>query len=163
MPIQDKPKVYVESSTISYLTSRPTQNIVIAAKQKLTHDWWNQRGKYELFISETVIEEITKGDLKAAEARLHIIDEFTILPLTETVDILTDALLESQAMPKKAKLDASHIAHAAIHDMNFLITWNQKHIATEKNRKMIEAIIEAFGFRTPRLFTPETHLIYEET
>ena len=161
--VSDKPKVYVESSTISYLTARPSRDVVVSAKQKLTHEWWNQRDRYELFISNTVIEEITMGDPEAAEARLKIAKKFTILPLTEMVERLTDALLESEAVPEKSKLDASHIAHATAHCMDFLITWNQKHIATDKKRKQIEVIIEKFGFQPPQLLTPERHIIFEET
>ena len=66
----DKPKVYIESSTISYLTARPTRNIIVDAKQELTRDWWDRRDRYELFISETVVEEIADGDPDAARLRL---------------------------------------------------------------------------------------------
>jgi hypothetical protein len=159
----DKSKIYVESSTISYLTARPSRDVIVKAKQKLTHKCWNQRNNYNLFISNTVIEEIMMGDPEAAEARLKIAKELTVLPLTETVEHLTDALLESGAVPEKSKLDASHIAHAAVHHMDFLITWNQKHIATDKKRKRIEAIIEEFGFKPLPLLTPERHMIFEET
>jgi len=158
-----KPKVYIESSTISYLTAWPSRDIVVNARQKLTHEWWARRNRYELFISSTVIEEITDGDPEAARARLEIVKGLAVLPLTTAVERLTVALLKAEAVPEKSKLDASHIAHAAVHGMDFLITWNQKHIATDKNRKQIEAIIEEHGFIPPRLLTPERHLIFEET
>ena len=158
-----KPKVYIESSTVSYLTARPSRDIVVGARQKLTHEWWNRCDRYELFISNTVIEEIADGNPEAAEARLEAVKGIVILPLTEMVERLTDALLESGAVPEKSKLDASHIAHAAVHGMDFLVTWNQKHIAADKKRKQIEAIIEGFGFIPPQMLTPERHVIFEET
>lgn len=157
-----KPKIYVESSTISYLTAWPSRDIVVNAKQELTRQWWKQRDRYELFISNAVIEEIAEGDSEAAEARLKAVEGIAVLPPTEAVERLTDALLDAGAVPENSKMDASHIAHAAAHGMHFLITWNQKHIATDRKRKQIEAIIEEFDFKPPRLLTPERHMIFEE-
>jgi len=158
-----KPKIYVESSTISYLTARPARDIIINAKQELTRVWWGQRDHYELFISEAVLEEIAEGDPQAAEARLRIIQGITVIALDEHVERLARALLASDAVPAEHKLDAYHIAFAAVHKMDFLVTWNQKHIATEKKRRLIETIIEGFELKPPKLFTPEQHLIFEET
>lgn len=162
-PTSAKPKIYVESSTISYLTARPSLNILVNARQELTRQWWERQNRYELFISNAVIEEIMEGDPVAAEARLKKVEEISVLPLTESVERLSGTLLNAGAVPENSKLDASHIAHAAVHGMDFLITWNQKHIATDKKRKQIEAVIEEFGFKPPRLLTPERHIIFEET
>lgn len=160
---QKKPRVYVESSTISYLTARPTEEPLRKAKQIFTRMWWERRGFYDLFISQAVVNEIGEGDPEAAEARLDVVRGIPLLSPIKEIQQLTDALLKSGVVPHKVEADALHIAYAAVHGMDFLITWNQKHIATDKKRKQIEAIIDEFGFRAPRLLTPERHLIFEET
>lgn len=162
MPIA-KPKIYVESSTISYLTARPSRDIIINAKQELTRQWWELRNRFELFISDTVIEEISEGDPNAVEARLEIIAGISVLLLDDNVDRLAKHFLTSNAVPGNSGADARHIAFAAVFSMDFLITWNQKHIATDRKRKQIEAIIEEFGCKSPKLLTPERHIIFEET
>ena len=159
----DKPKVYVESSTISYLTARPTEEPIRKAKQILTRRWWERRESFELYISQTVVDEIRKGDPEAAKLRLQAIKEIPVLVLDDDVKRLVSGLLTSNAVPSHLEPDAQHIAFSSVFEMDFLITWNQKHIATEKKRRQIEAMIEGFGFEPPRLLTPEQHLIFEET
>lgn len=156
-----KPTVYLETSTISFLTSRPSEHPVSRGKQILTEQWWAQREKFDLFISQTVFEEIVLGDPKAAEERLTVVENIRLLPLTPAVQNLADALIDSRAIPREVRLDANHIACAAVHGIDFLITWNQKHIASEKKRDQIRAIISEFGFRPPRILTPEAHLLEE--
>jgi hypothetical protein len=163
MVTQGKPKVYLESSTISYLTARPTDEPIRKAKQILTRRWWERRESFELYVSETVIEEIEDGDQQAAKLRLQAIKGIPILPLDENVKQLAETLLMLAAMPSRLRADARHIAFASIFDFDFLITWNQKHIATDKKKRQIEAIIEGFALKPPKLFTPEQHLIFEET
>lgn len=158
-----KPTVYLETSTISYLASRPTEEPVSRAKQILTHRWWEQRNKFELFISEMVSEEIVLGDPKAAEERLTVVENIWLLPLTLAVQNLADALIDARAIPREVQPDATHIACVAVHGIDFLITWNQKHIASEKKRDQIRAIIAEFGLRPPRILTPEAHLLEETT
>ena len=157
-----KSKVYIESSTISYLTAWPSRDIVVNAKQKLTHDWWTQRNRFEMFISETVIEEIEEGDPQAAEARLRIVVGIPILQVNESVKSLARTLLQTGAIPPKSEADAVHIACATMYEMDFLITWNQKHIATDARRHLIEAAVSDSGFLLPRLLTPEQHLLTME-
>jgi len=162
MATLDKPKVYLESSTISYLTARPTEEPIQKAKQILTRRWWEQREKFDFYISQTVLDEIEKGDSQAAEARLDIVREMSILAVNEKIKPLAQDLLRARAIPKKSEADAEHIAYSAIYDMNFLITWNQKHIATNANRRLVEAVLLDAGFRLPRLLTPEQHLFLME-
>ncbi len=162
MNLPEKPKIYVESSVVSYLTARPSQDIVVRARQELTRRWWERRNRYALFVSNTVLEEIGEGDTAAAKKRLEITKEMPLLPLTQAIEFLAEALVDTKAVPKKCEVDAEHIAYAAVHGMDFLITWNQKHIATDQKHKMIEAVIEENGFRPPKLLTPERHIIFEE-
>ena len=117
----DKPKVYVESSTISYLTARPTDEPIRKAKQILTRRWWEQREKFDFYISETVLDEIEKGDSVAAEARLDIVQEMSILEIVEAIKPLAQDLLQAKAIPAKSEADAEHIAYSAVYDMDFLI------------------------------------------
>lgn len=157
-----KPQVYVESSTISYLTARPTEEPIRKAKQILTRQWWERRESFDLYISQTVLDEIAKGDKVASNLRLLLAGEMTLLELDERIGTLTGLLLTAGALPIHCEADATHISYAAIHGMDFLITWNQKHIAADMKRKLVEAIIDGFGLTPPRLLTPEQHLLYEE-
>jgi len=162
MATLDKPKVYLESSTISYLTARPTDEPIRKAKQILTRLWWEQREKFDFYISQTVLEEIADGDTQAAEARLEIAKDIPILESNDKIKPLAHAFLRAGAIPAKSVADAEHIAYSAIYGMDFLITWNQKHIATNANRWLIEAVLLDAGFRLTRLLTPEQHLFLME-
>ncbi|MCL2624989.1 MAG: type II toxin-antitoxin system VapC family toxin [Planctomycetaceae bacterium] len=159
----EKPKVYVESSTISYLTARPTEEPIRKAKQILTRQWWERRESFDLFISQTVLDEIAGGDKAASNLRLRLASELALLELEDRIGTLAGLLLKSGSLPVHCEADATHIAYSAVHGMNFLITWNQRHIASEKKRKLVEAVIDGFGLMPPRLLTPEQHLFYEET
>jgi len=158
----DKPKVYVESSTISYLTARPTEEPIRKAKQILTKQWWEQRDCYELFVSRVIVEEIERGDKSAADLRVDSIQGIQFLQPNTDSERLTRGLLESGAFPRNVEMDASHVALAAVHGMNFVVTWNQRHIASNAKRLQIEAIIQGFGFQPPRLVTPEQLLLEME-
>ncbi|MGL6225056.1 MAG: type II toxin-antitoxin system VapC family toxin [Thermoguttaceae bacterium] len=157
-----KPKIYVESSTISYLTARPTEEPLRKAKQIYTRMWWEKRERYDLYISQTVLDEISEGNTDAAKVRLEAVDGLTILPPVQDIKRLTEVLLDTGTVPKKVENDATHIAYAAAYGMDFLITWNQKHIATDYKMKQIEALITGFGYKPPLLTTPERYVIYEE-
>ena len=163
MRISDRPKVYIESSTISYLTARPTEEPIRKAKQILTRRWWQHRESFDLHISQTVIDEIELGDPNAAALRVQAVEGIPLLPLDDKVVRLAGTLLAVEALPSHSKTDAEHIAYAAVFGMDFLVTWNQRHIATDKKRRQIEAIIEGFGYQPPIIITPEQHLFFMET
>lgn len=158
----EKSRIYVESSTISYLTARRSRDIVLNAKQELTHEWWELRDRFDLFVSETVVEEISEGDPEAAEARLQVVQGIPLLVINEAIKPLAQALLRAGAVPIKSETDAVHIAYSAVYEMDFLITWNQKHIATDARRRFIEDVLLDSGFHLPRLLTPEQHLLTME-
>ena len=162
MLMQDKPKVYIESSTISYLTARPTEEPICKAKQILTRQWWQRRESFGLYISQTVIDEIRLGDKIAAGLRIDAVRGMLVLELVPAIQSLAQALLQTRAIPEKSEADAVHIAYAAVHSVDVLLTWNQKHIATDMKRRLIEAVILDSGFRLPRLLTPEQHLLSME-
>ena len=163
METSGKPKIYVESSTISYLTSRPTEEPIRRAKQIFTRQWWELRNSFDLYISETVVDEIRLGDKVAASLRIDAVRGIPILELVSSITPLAQTLLRTGAIPEKEEADAVHIAYTAVHGMDVLLTWNQKHIATDAKRRLIEAVILDFSLRLPRLLTPEQHLLSMET
>lgn len=158
----DKIKVYIESSAISYLTSRPTEDLIRKAKQFLTRSWWDLRDRFDMYVSETVLEEITEGDPAAAELRMAVVKDISILGYNEQVESLAQSLLRTGAVPANSEADAYHIAYAAVYGMEILLTWNQKHIATDARRRHIEIVIIDNRQRVPRLLTPEQHLLAME-
>ena len=119
-----KKRVYVESSVISYLTARPSTDIVKLTKQTQTRMWWERRGAWELFISSAVLDEIQDGDRGAAQRRLDAVDGLSNLNNTKEMDALAEGLIQDGILPGKAKFDALHIAIAALSGMDYLVTWN---------------------------------------
>ena len=112
-----------------------------------------------MYISQTVIDEIRLGNTVAAGLRIEAVKGIPSLELVPSIQPLARALLQTGAIPEKSEADAVHIAYTAVHRMDVLLTWNQKHIATDMKRRLIESVILDFGFRLPRLLTPEQHLL----
>jgi len=148
-------RVYLESSVISYLTARPSNDILKLAKQVLTKDWWKTRHQHDLFVSQTVIDEITRGDPVAAERRVQAIAGIERLGRTPTIANLVDALVDSKAVPAESRDDAVHIATAAFHSIDYLLTWNQKHIVNKHQQRQIDEMIQSYQLTPPLLLTPE--------
>jgi hypothetical protein len=126
-----KRSVYVETSIVSYLGGwLHPKDLVVAANQRLTRDWWNRhRRLFDLFASAIVVDEAMKGDAARASERLVAIAEMTMLDVTPAARNLASDLLSQTRIPRKAEIDALHIAIAAIHGMDYLLTWNCTHIA----------------------------------
>lgn len=157
-----KESVYIETSLVSYLVAKPSRDLITAARQQLTIEWWeNQRQNFDLFASPVVIEEARAGDPNPAVKRLEYLDKLTILSVTPEADELAQALIQKHALPGKAAQDALHIAVATIHGMNYLLTWNCKHIANAHLRGAIETTCRLAGYEAPKLCTPE-ELSYQE-
>jgi len=150
-----KPTVYIETSIISFLTSRPSRDLSMLYHQQVTRDWWeNCREKYHLYISDPVYTEIAKGDASASTLRLEAVRGIELLPTTPEVDDLAQELLDSHSLPAKAATDAYHIAIAAYHGMDFLLTWNCKHIANPFAERHFRRIITQNGYQYPVITTP---------
>ena len=148
--------VYIESSVISYLTARLSQDVVITARQAITENWWeNHKSKYELFISGLVVQEISKGDHEAAEKRLKAIAGIPLLGTSEEAVKLAEELLAQGAVPPNSEEDALHIAIAAASGISFLLTWNFKHINNAHTKTIISSVVEEHGFICPMLCSPE--------
>lgn len=151
-----KAKLYLETTIPSYLTARPSRDLIVAAHQQIAHEWWEKRRhNFEMFISQFVIDEAGQGNEEAAKRRLKLLSEFELLDITEEVTHLASAILKSGAIPQKAATDAAHIAIATIHNMQFLLTWNCTHIANAEISTNIKAVCESQGFECPVICTPE--------
>ena len=149
------PKVYVETTVISYLAASPSRDIVVAAHQQLTREWWERRDRFELVVSQAVVDEVSRGDPSVAARRLALLAQIPLLDLGDNVNEFARELLRSGAVPAKANLDAVHIAVAAVNHVNYLITWNCTHIANAALRGKIEEACRGAGLPTPTICTPE--------
>jgi predicted nucleic acid-binding protein len=148
--------VYIETTVISYLTARPSRDLVIAAHQQITRDWWEiALPNFDAFISPIVLEEIARGDIRAAQLRLEQVAAFPVLELTPEIRIIADAYFDAVQIPEKARLDSYHLAMAAWHGLDFLVSWNCTHIVSGRVRRIIETINTQSGIHTPVICTPE--------
>ena len=125
------------------------------AHQQITHDWWERRKDFDLFVSQAVILEAGRGDSNAAARRLAAVEDAAVLEVTEDATTLAEAFLEQNALPLKAALDALHIAVAVVTGMDYVLTWNCAHIANATMRTRIETICRSEGYEPPVLCTPE--------
>ena len=150
-----RPTVYIETTIISYLTAWPSRDIVVLAQQQLTTQWWqDQRGDFDLFTSQFVIDEATAGDPTAAASRLASLVGIPLLAITPDVVPLASRLLADGALPQKARLDALHLAMAAANGMQYLLTWNCKHLANATLWRRMEQTCLAAGLIAPAICTP---------
>lgn len=150
-----KRTIYLETSVISYLTARPSKTIIGAAHQQITLAWWELRHLYELFVSESVLRECAAGDPDAAEKRLAIVSNVPLLTITEQAVDIAEALVSERIVPSKAAEDALHIAIATLNRVDYLLTWNCKHIANPEIQRNIAAHLEKSGLFLPFICTPE--------
>lgn len=148
--------VYVETTIISYLASRPSRDILVTAHQQTTYEWWTLRRKeFQCYISQVVIDEIQAGDNQAAEKRKEEIDHIAVLETTIEAELLAEAIIDGEAIPKKAVRDAAHIAIAAVNDMDYLLTWNCRHLANAQIIRKVSTICITRGYNMPVICTPE--------
>lgn len=147
--------VYVETSIVSYLTARPSRDVVLAAHQTLTRKWWRGRTAYQLRVSQLVHDEAGEGDERMRARRLRALQGIPVLPLTDPATRLARELVRQGALPEKATVDAFHIGIAAAHEMTYLLTWNCKHLANATMRGTIEAVCRSEGLVPPIICTPE--------
>ncbi len=148
--------VYLETSIFGYLASRPFKEQISAANQQLTINWWNnQRPKYELFVSPVVKQECDDGDPEAAKERAVFLAGIPLLTYgDETIEVAV-RLLKEVRLPEKASADTLHIAIAATHGIDYLLTWNCRHIANPSLRRKIEGVLKSANFATPIICTPQ--------
>ena len=149
------PTAYIETSVISYLTALPSRDVVIAAYQQVTREWWRTaRNRFEFVASELVLREAAAGDSAAARARLAELKAVTLLEATDDAAKLTQKFLDLGAIPRKAAEDAAHIAIAVTNGADYLVTWNFRHIANAVLRSRIEHVCRQAGYEPPIICTP---------
>jgi len=154
-------KVYIETSVISYLTARPSKTILGAAHQQITLVWWENSNQYELLVSESVLRECEAGDPDAAKKRLDVLTDIPLLLISEQALNIAVALVEQGIVPSKAAEDALHIAVATVYGVDYLLTWNCRHIANPEIQRGIAAYLDQIGLFLPFICTPE-ELLGEE-
>ena len=149
------PTVYIETSVLSYLAARPSRDVVLAGYQQVTREWWtNARERFELVASELVAKEARAGDADAARARVELLESVTLLDATDDAVELTRKLLDLGAVPWKAADDAAHIAIAVTNGIDYLVTWNFRHIANAAMRSRIERACRSAGYQPAIICTP---------
>lgn len=157
-----KKRVYVESSVISYLTARPAKKPILRLRQLITVDWWTHRRHWDVFVSTVVLREIRNGNLEAAIKRLEKTDGLPVLPESDEASRLANRLVAVDAVPEKALDDALHIAIATVSGMDYVLTWNMRHLYNpDRIGKLYKTIWET-GYKPSVLSRPDELLeIYQ--
>jgi len=149
-----KPSVYLETTIISYLAARPSRDVITAAYQKITVEWWATRDAFRLFVSERVIHEANAGNATMAAKRLQFVEGIASLSMTDETTSFAKLILQSTSLPAKAAEDALHIALASVHEIDFLLTWNCKHIANAVLIRKVAELCDQCGYKWPVICTP---------
>jgi predicted nucleic acid-binding protein len=148
--------VYLETTFISYLVARPSGDVIVAAHQQTTRDWWNtRRNDFQCNVSQVVIDEASAGDPAEIQKRLDVIRDLRVLEVTVSSQSLAQSIIDSGVMPPRAVRDAAHIAVAAVHGIDYLLTWNCRHLANAQMMRRIEEICTRLSKRMPLICTPE--------
>jgi hypothetical protein len=151
-----KARVYVETSVVSYLTARPSRDVVAAGHQQISLDWWeHRRNDFEIVASQLVVKEAGQGNPEMARRRLELLAALPLLEVTEAAQELAIAIVQKGLLPKTAYPDALHIGTAAVHEVDYLLTWNCAHIANAEILPRVALICESFGLALPYICTPE--------
>ena len=147
--------VYIETSVVSYLTARPTADLRAAARQMDTAEWWEtQRGRFDLRTSGVAINEAGKGDREAAARRLAALRGIPVLAVTEAADELSERLVREGAIPARAVNDAVQVAVSAVHGVDFLLTWNFRHLDNAETKPVMRSVCARYGYACPEICTP---------
>ncbi len=150
-----KQKVYIETTIISYLAARISKNTIVAGRQVLTQEWWDQcRCLFDLVVSELVFQEAADGDPEVSRKRIDYVSEINSLTISDEAVQLAEALVLKGGIPQQFGEDALHIAICATNGIDFLLTWNCKHLANAKLRYKIQEIVENEGYQCPVICTP---------
>ncbi len=148
--------VYLETSFISYLVARPSRDTIVAGHQQTTQDWWaNRRSIFDCSISQVVIDEASAGDPTEVQKRLNIVVGLPSLDVTTDAESLTQAIMSAGILPPHAFQDATHVALCAVHGIDYLLTWNCKHLANAQIKRRIEVVCTKLGYRIPIICTPD--------
>jgi hypothetical protein len=158
-----KQKIYIETSIPSYLTARVSTIFLAVARQVMTRLWWNERSRFDIYVSEYVLKEIGRGDPRVAELRAAAIAGIPLLADTLEVKALAERLVRDRVIPESNKADAEHLAIASVHKMDALLTWNQKHLSGVFQQRKLDAAIVKAGYSAPILAKPYDFKLKEES
>ncbi|MBD3239015.1 MAG: DNA-binding protein [Chitinivibrionales bacterium] len=151
-----KGTVYLESSVVRHYANRGSRDIVVAAYQEITRTWWeDELPKYDVFISQFVLDEVARGNPEAATARMKAVAGFALLELPDQAMELAERHLAQVSIPRDSRIDAFHISVAVANGMDYIVSWNFHHIANVFVKKQIRRVNDAFGLETPMICTPE--------
>jgi predicted nucleic acid-binding protein len=147
--------VYIQTSIVSYMAARPSRDLLIAACQEATHTWWHDhRHRYEIYTSQLVIAEAGRGDPELSSKRLAYLKDIPQLRIMSEIRDMATALVEQGALPRKAEADALHIAAAAVHHIDLLLTWNCRHIDNPSTKPVVRSACTAQGYLCAEVCTP---------
>ena len=150
-----KPRVYIETTVVSYLAARLSRDATIANRQRLTQQFWYEHAdRFDFITSDAVLDEIEEGDKTLSQRRIHLLRPLTVFETIPTASELTQALLDPGAIPRSSQTDAKHIAIAAVYNIKYLATWNYKHIVNVYKRQHIEQVCRDKGFQPAIICTP---------
>jgi hypothetical protein len=148
--------VYIETTFLIYLVARPSRDLLVAAHQQATRDWWHERRReFECYVSQVVLDEAAAGDPDEAKLRMQITNDFPVLEITEEAESLAARIMASGAIPFNAVRDAAHIAVATVNHMDYLLTWNCKHLANAQIIRRVAVVCNRAGYDMPVICTPE--------
>lgn len=149
-------RLYLETSVVSYLTARPSADLLAAAHQLVTARWWDlRRSVFDVWTSELVLEEAARGDAAAAARRIGALEGIPLLKVTREASDLASEIVRAHLLPDRAFPDALHIALGAVHAVDYLPTWNCTHIANAELLPRVTVLVQAAGFPMPFVCTPE--------
>ncbi|OGV69540.1 MAG: hypothetical protein A3K19_13975 [Lentisphaerae bacterium RIFOXYB12_FULL_65_16] len=151
-----KPSLYMETTIPSYLAAWPSRDLIVAAHQQLTHDWWQRRrGAFRLYVSQLVLDECGLGDRDAASRRLALLKGVPLVPADDEVFNLADQFVGQGCIPVAARADAVHLALATVNEMEYFLTWNCVHLNNAQIVEQVRAICVVQGYGCPVICTPE--------
>jgi predicted nucleic acid-binding protein len=151
-----KRKLYIETTVVSYLTARPSRDLLVAAHQEATRELWPRLSSdYETYISALVYEEAARGDSEQASKRLKAIEPFLMLDIDEDARMLAEKIVAEKGIPREFPEDALHIATAAINGIDVVVTWNFAHLSNPFTRMLVRRIVEHEGYLSPEICSPE--------
>jgi hypothetical protein len=149
-------KVYLETTIPSYLTAKPSDNLIAGARQLITQRWWEtERMRFRLYVSDVVYLECSQGDSEASTRRLGVIEDIPSLGINDETINLAETLFAELGIPEKARDDALHISLACFYEIDYLLSWNFKHIVNASAIRKLRRIIERTNYRLPQICTPE--------
>ena len=150
-----KATVYIETTIAGHLTSRLPNDPLVVGQMLATRKWWAEsRQGFDVFTSQVVLDEASQGDRQAAIERLEVLKDVPLLPINRAAEELAERLIASSALPAKARVDAAHVAIAALNGIEYLLTWNCRHLANATLRGRIEQVCREQGYEPPIICTP---------